>query len=104
MVYNVSSRARELGIKAAIGAGPRRIAADVIRQAATIVSTGIVAGAIVALASARLFASIFVPLPGSNVGVAGAVSLVLLAIGTLGALRPATLAARTDPSDALRQT
>lgn len=96
-------RVGEFGLRLAIGARPRDVAADVLRDGLTLSAVGVLAGLALALAGLRL-------LDLSAVGVAGTPPLLLLAAGiatmalaALGALGlPAWRAARVPPMEALR--
>jgi predicted permease len=103
MAYAVSRRTRELGIRLALGAGPRGIVYLVLKEAALLVTLGIVIGLPLAYALGGAIGSLLY-----NVQPADAVSLtmsvaLLLAVAVLSAWMPARRAARVDPLVALRQ-
>jgi predicted permease len=102
LAFSVSGRTREFGIRLAIGSQPRSLVIDVIAQGAWMAAIGIVAGAVLGFALARLAGSYFqdVPLPGV-LPVIGS-GLVLLASAVVASLLPAARAARVDVMQALR--
>ncbi len=102
MAYSVGQRRRELGIRAALGAGSRELMSLVLRKGARLIAIGLVCGLVVALGlGVALKSLLFGVRPGDPVtllSVAGALVFVSL----LAALFPALSASRTDPSETLR--
>jgi putative ABC transport system permease protein len=102
MAYTVSQRTREIGIRRALGAGPREIVALVGRRALACVAGGLVAGLASALALTRLIASqLWGVTPTDPVTFAG-VSMLLVAIALAACVLPARRALSVDPTLALR--
>ena len=102
VAYTVGLRARELGIRVALGAGPRRVMALVLGDAMVPLALGLGAGAAAGLLLARLLASVLYETGATDpVAFAGAAAVVL-AIGALASIRPAWHAATGDPLEALR--
>jgi predicted permease len=100
--YGVARRTREIGIRAAFGAGPRAIVTMVLRDALRLAAAGIVVGLVFAgLAAWALKEFLDVDAP-----VDALTGLTVLAIiaGSIGiaAYLPARRAARVDPVVALR--
>jgi len=100
--YSVSRRVREIGIRKALGAEPRRLVGMVLGEGMVLVGVGGVIGAALAAFGARFLSSVlFVP-PfdaasfGLALGVLAAVALIANGI-------PAGRAARVDPMVALRE-
>jgi putative ABC transport system permease protein len=102
LVFSVSGRTREFGIRLALGAQPRNLLTAVITEGAIMAAAGIVAGAACGYALTRLAGSYFldVHLPGA-MPVVGA-ALVLLAAAVVASMLPAARAARVDVMQALR--
>jgi putative ABC transport system permease protein len=102
LVFSVSGRTREFGIRLALGAQPRHLLTGVIAQGAVMAAAGIVAGAVCGYALARLASSYVVDMrmPGFVPVVASA--LVLLAAAVIASMLPAARAARVDVMEALR--
>jgi putative ABC transport system permease protein len=102
IAYSVSCRTRELGIRMAVGASRGRIVNMVLGQGLRLAAGGAIAGAVVAVATARVLAALLYgvsPLDPAAYAVAGG---LLLTVACLANLAPAIAAARTDPLRALR--
>ncbi len=108
VAYSVSRRTREIGIRIAIGADPRKVVWMVLRQGLRLGAAGVAIGLVVAVFTCRAVAagawgggtdSSF-----NRVGALhfAAVTLSLLTITVVAALAPALRAARVDPIRALR--
>ncbi|MFZ0644712.1 MAG: ABC transporter permease [Candidatus Acidiferrales bacterium] len=102
LVFSVSGRTREFGIRLALGAQPRHLLTNVIAQGATMAVAGIIAGALCGYGLARLATSYFADMrmPGAVTVVASA--MVLLAAAVVASFLPAARAARIDVIQALR--
>jgi putative ABC transport system permease protein len=98
---NVTRRTREIGLRRATGATARQVAAQVVMEVWIVTALAVLVGSAVAL-QAPLF------VPGGLLTAADALSgaalaaLVLFALTGLCAAYPGWLAARVDPSEALR--
>ena len=98
--FTVARRRREIGIRAALGAQPRRLLAGVFRRAAGQLAVGLAIG---------LAAALLLDLATGG-GIMGARALVLLpavaalmlVVGLLAAAGPARRGMRIEPSEALR--
>jgi predicted permease len=107
-VYGVMSHAvvqqtREIGVRIALGANPRSVAAMVVRSGAALLLTGVALGLVGSALTARLLArQIWNVSPFDPISFA-VVSVVLLAAGLQACAWPAWRAARTQPTVALRQ-
>jgi predicted permease len=98
----VARRTKELGIRLALGAGPRRIVRLVLRESATLVVLGTVAGLPCAFFVARAFRALLYGVqPGDWRSIAQAMA-VLITVAGLAAWVPARRASRVDPLAALR--
>jgi ABC-type antimicrobial peptide transport system permease subunit len=101
--FSVSQRRREIGIRMAIGAEPRRVLSMILRRALILVAMGIGVGVPLALGSLRAVASsLYGVSPLDPATIVGAMTLVAV-VGLSAGLIPARDAARTDPWGALRQ-
>jgi putative ABC transport system permease protein len=102
LAFSVSARTREFGIRLAVGSTPSALLARVLREGAMIGVSGIVAGAIVGIALARVVSSYIagIEIPGAAPIVGAAAVLVAAAI--LASLMPAARASRVDVISALR--
>jgi putative ABC transport system permease protein len=100
--YSVRQRTREIGIRLAMGATPRMIVTQVLRESLTLASAGVIAGGVAGFMAARIAVSYFRWVSLSDgltyVAVAAFLALAILA----ASLAPALKAARIDPMTALR--
>ena len=102
MASMVRAGTREIGVRAALGASPERLRRSVLAQALGVSGAGAAVGLVVALASARLLASLlFEVRPTDPATIAGA-AVVLLTVAMVAAYFPARRATRIDPVEALR--
>ncbi len=102
VAYTASQRAREVGIRLALGSTPGRAVSLVVRQCAGPVLAGTVVGGLVALVAGRAAAGLlFEVSPLDPVSVGGAVALLGVA-GVAAACGPAWRTARVDPAGAMR--
>lgn len=102
MANLVSQRMQEFGVRMAVGAAPARIMGMVVREGLALAAAGTAAGIVVALASARLIASMLFGVGTGDPMTYATVAAVLLAIGSAAAFVPARRACRVDPMRALR--
>jgi predicted permease len=102
--YMVALRRREIGVRLAIGAPPSRIITLIVRQALTLVLTGMACGLALAVPMAFAMRATFVAkVTASDPMVFLPTISVLLAVGLLAAAVPALRASRIDPIATLRQ-
>jgi len=102
VAYSVASRTREIGLRVALGAEPRRIVRQVVRGGLTLAAIGLVIGLAGALAVGRLITSLLYGMPPTDpLTLAGAMGLFVLVV-LLASWVPARRAARVDPVIALR--
>ena len=103
MACQVSRRTREIGVRMALGAGPRQVAVWTIRRALAITSAGLTVGLIAAWPASRLLKGLLFAVSPGDPGVLAAAALVMLATCLGASLVPAWRAARVDPAVALRR-
>jgi ABC-type antimicrobial peptide transport system permease subunit len=102
MAYLVSLRTRELGVRLALGAQPRTVAAMMTKQGLTLAAVGIGVGLLVFAVATRFLRSLLYGVaPSDPLTIAGAL-LIIVATATLASWIPARRAARVDPAGALR--
>jgi predicted permease len=100
--YVVSRRTREFGIRIAIGAAPRTLLWQVLREGGRITAIGIGIGLVLALGAGQFLQSILYGVNGMEPVVLVTAPLVLLAASLLASYIPALRATRVDPIAALR--
>jgi predicted permease len=100
MSFTVSERRREIGIRAALGADPRRILASIFSRALVQLAAGALLGAVAAVLLERLTRGDL--MQGNGPVVVPIVVLVMIGVGALAALGPARRGLRVDPTEALR--
>jgi ABC-type antimicrobial peptide transport system permease subunit len=100
--YLVNQRSREIGIRLAIGAGPRDIFGAVLRTSARAVAIGILLGAAGAVALAGLLGDLLFGVSPGDPLVLGLATTTLLIAALLANWLPARRAAKTDPMLSLR--
>lgn len=100
--YAVSRRRREVGIRIALGAGSESVIGLFVRDVAGVVVAGALVGALLSVPLARVVSQWFTNAPASPVATA-VIAVLLLGTSLAATAVPAMRAARTDPTDALRQ-
>jgi hypothetical protein len=100
--YMVARRRREIGLRAALGAGRGEVIAIVWRRAALLVAIGLIVGSVGAFGVGRVLANLLGNVPaGIPVMVAGACCAIAIA-SSVAAIVPAAQAASVDPIETLR--
>jgi ABC-type antimicrobial peptide transport system permease subunit len=100
MSFTVSQRTREIGIRTALGASPRRVVADVFSRALWQLGLGTTAGASVGVLASNVFASSPVLSQGPALVLGIATLLLLLGLAACG--RPMRRALTIQTTEALR--
>ena len=100
--YVVSRRMREFGIRIAIGAQPRAVLWQVLREGGRITTVGIGIGLLLALGAGQLLQSLLYGVDAVEPVVLITAPLVLLASSLLASYIPALRATKVDPTVALR--
>jgi putative ABC transport system permease protein len=102
MALTVSQRVREIGIRIALGAQPRRILRMVLSQGLLLAFLGVGTGVIGALALKNLVTSLLFGVTATDPATFAGVAFVLIAAAMLATYLPARRAAAVDPIIALR--
>jgi ABC-type antimicrobial peptide transport system permease subunit len=102
IAYVVSQRAREIGIRLALGAQPAALSRMFVRHGLALAAVGVAAGVAAAVGATQLMASLlFGVAPLDLATYAGAVGVILVA-AALASYVPARRAAAIDPVETLR--
>ena len=101
MSFIVASRRREIGIRAALGASPRRVLAGTFRRAGAQLVAGAAGGLVLAEGLARAIGGSLL-FAGESAYVLPAVAIVLTFVGLLAAVGPALRGLAVQPTEALR--
>jgi predicted permease len=103
LLYTVSRRIREIGLRVALGASPAAVLKLVVRQSLGLVGTGIGAGMTLAIFAVRPLAMFLIPnvRPTDPLNFV-AVGVILCLVALMATVAPALRALRIDPLTALR--
>ena len=100
--YVVSSRAREIAVRIALGAEAERVRRMVVVQGARVTLAGIGVGLVVALVSTRVLDTLLFGVGALDVVTVIAMSSGMVAVALLASDIPARRASLVDPMDSLR--
>ena len=100
--FSVGRRAREIGVRIALGASPGRVSRLVIGQSLRSVVAGAALGLLLAAAATRTAASFLSGLSPTDLPTFFGTSLFLCAVAALASWVPVRRAVRKDPMHALR--
>ncbi len=103
MLYTVSRRRREIGLRIALGARPGDISRNVLASAARLVAAGSAIGVLAALASGRVLESLLYGVRWYDPATLATAPAVLAVIALAACLLPSRRAAAVEPMQALRQ-
>ena len=102
LAFMVAQRAREIGVRLALGAEPGRVARMIVGEAARLALLGGIPGILVAYGAARAMRALLFGIPpGDPLALAGGAILVVF-VTLAGALAPAFRAVRVSPLVAMR--
>jgi len=102
MSYSVSQRAKEIGIRLALGSSRRDVVALVFRNGFVLVTAGLALGLAAALALARVMRTMVFQVSTTDPMVFGAIAMLLLATAACASWIPARRAAQLNPLVTLR--
>jgi predicted permease len=102
MIYSVSRRTREIGVRVALGASRSSVVSMVLKQALVLVAIGLALGLAGSLASDRLLRGELYGMSPTNPAVIALAGLLVALTGVFAAYLPARRAASVDPITALR--
>ena len=101
--YTTGRRTNEIGLRMAIGADTRDVVRMVLGETVLLMGAGLAIGLPAASAAARLIAATLAGVGPDDPRTVAAVGLLMLTIGLLAGIIPATRASRIEPMTALRQ-
>jgi putative ABC transport system permease protein len=102
MAFAVNQRTREIGVRVALGAARAQIIGLFVAEGARLASIGVAIGLVLAVAVAKVLASVFLGLELSDALTFMAGAIVLAGAAVTASWIPARRAARVDPTVALR--
>jgi putative ABC transport system permease protein len=102
MAYDVAQRAKEVGVRIALGASAPQLVWLIVGQSARIVLYGILIGTAIALIASRSIGALLFNVSPRDPAIFAWVALVLLAVAFAATAVPAVTAATTNPTEALR--
>jgi ABC-type antimicrobial peptide transport system permease subunit len=102
LAYNVANRAREFGVRIALGASSRRVVSLVVGQGLAASLAGIVVGLAGAALGARLLSGMLFGVTPLDTSTYVVVVVVLLAVAIAACVVPAWRATRVDPLTSMR--
>jgi predicted permease len=102
IAYVVAQRAREIGIRMALGAGRRDVRTMFLRQGITLSVVGLAIGLVAALALTRLMSSLLFGIESTDVVTYAAAIGVILGAAALASYLPARRASAIDPVETLK--
>ena len=102
IAFSVAQRTREIGVRVALGAQPRQVMVQVIREGLVLALAGVAIGLVAALAASRAIDSFLFGIDPFDPATFGGVAVVLLAVAFVACYIPSRKALRVDPIVALR--
>jgi putative ABC transport system permease protein len=102
MAYEVTQRAKEIGIRMALGADRRSVLTMVVGGGLRMAFAGVLAGSVLALVLTRLASGLLFGVSGHDPVTYASFALVLTAFAAAGACVPAVRACAVNPVETLR--
>jgi ABC-type antimicrobial peptide transport system permease subunit len=102
LCYSVSLRTQELAIRQALGAQPRNLMAQIVRQGMSLVSVGIIIGLAIAFGATRVMKNLLYEISPLDLTTFVTVTFLIAGIAALACYLPARRASSVDAMVALR--
>jgi len=102
IAYAVAQRAREFGLRIALGARPGHVARMVLRQGLTLTLAGVASGSVAAVGLSGLIEKLLFGVSPTSPWLYGGVALLLTSVALLACWVPARRATKVDPMVVLR--
>jgi putative ABC transport system permease protein len=102
LAFMVAQRSREIGVRLALGAEPKRVGRMIVGEAARLALFGGLPGVLAAYLAARGMSALLFGIEPADPLTLGAAVLLVLLVTLAGALIPAIRAVRTNPLVAMR--
>jgi putative ABC transport system permease protein len=100
--YSVVQRTREIGIRVALGAQPRQVLGQIMREGLLLAVAGVGIGLLGSLLAARILSTFLFGVGAADPLTFGSVALLLLAVACIATYVPSRRALQVDPVSALR--
>lgn len=103
LAFSVATRAREIGLRMALGAERSRVLGAVVLSGLRLAAIGVAAGLLFAAAAARVLDSMLFEIEPLDIPTYAAVALTVAVVAALASYFPAVRASRVAPIEALRE-
>jgi ABC-type antimicrobial peptide transport system permease subunit len=100
--FSVAQRTKEIGIRVALGAAPRQVAAPIVMRGVALALSGVGIGLIAAWFAAKAMASFLYGIDATDPATFAAVAAGLVLVAAVASYVPSRRALRVDPTMALR--
>jgi predicted permease len=104
LAFAVVQRRREIGIRLALGAAPRKVGVMIIQNALIIAGMGVGFGLVLARWLSKYMESVLIEVSAKDASVFAGTAVAMLLVGVIAGCVPAIQAVRIDPVRALRES
>ena len=102
IAFSVARRAREIGVRVALGAQKAQVLRLIVGEGLRLTGVGVAIGLALAAGAAQLLSKFLIQVNPLDVATFGGMSLLFLGVAALACYLPGRRAASTDPMTALR--